>query len=125
MAIQVTAMETGGVEIIAISGKIVGSSQSSHEFQELFRSLVSEGKKKYVIDLAETPWTNSLGVGMLMSAYTTVKKQGGDVVLANATDRIRDLLRVTRLDAVFPVHDSLYAAMEHLRSLDNQTPLSP
>jgi anti-sigma B factor antagonist len=118
MAMHVKAMETGGVEIIAVSGKIVGSSQSSSEFQELFRSLVAEGKKKYVIDLADTPWTNSLGVGMLMSAYSTVKKQGGDIVLANATERIRDMLRVTRLDAVFSVHDSLHAAMEHLRSLD-------
>lgn len=122
MSIQIKAMETGGVEIITVSGKIVGSAQSSQEFQDLFRSLVTEGKKKYVIDLTETPWTNSLGVGMLMSAYSTVKKQGGDVVLANATERIRDLLRVTRLDAVFSVHDSLYEAMEHLRSIDHNSP---
>ncbi|HEX6790253.1 MAG TPA: STAS domain-containing protein [Candidatus Krumholzibacteria bacterium] len=119
MAMHVKSMNADGVEIVTVSGKIVGSSQSSQEFQDLFRSLVSEGKKKYVIDLTETPWTNSLGVGMLMSAYTTVKKQGGDIVLANATERIRDLLRVTRLDAVFAVHDSLYSAMEHLRSLEN------
>jgi anti-sigma B factor antagonist len=71
-----------------------------------------------VIDLAETPWTNSLGVGMLMSAYSSVKKSGGDVVLANATQRIRDMLRVTRLDHVFSVHDSLSDAIEHLRSAD-------
>jgi anti-sigma B factor antagonist len=116
MGIEVKALEDSGVEIIAISGKIVGSAQASHDFQELFHSLVSEGKKKYVIDLTETPWTNSLGVGMLMSAYTSVKKSGGDVVLANATDRIRDLLRVTRLDQVFSVHDSLSDAMEHLKS---------
>jgi anti-sigma B factor antagonist len=120
MSMQVKAMETGGVEIIAVSGKIVGSAQSSQEFQDLFRSLVTAGKKRYVIDLTDTPWTNSLGVGMLMSAYSTVKKQGGNVVLANATERIRDLLRVTRLDAVFSVHDSLYEAMEHLRSLDRE-----
>ena len=118
MSMQVTSMESGGVEIVAVSGKIVGSAQSSQEFQDLFRTLVGAGKKKYVIDLTDTPWTNSLGVGMLMSAYTTVKKQGGEVVLANATERIRDLLKVTRLDAVFSVHDSLYSAMEHLRSQD-------
>jgi len=72
-----------------------------------------------VIDLAETPWTNSLGVGMLMSAYTSVKKSGGDVVLANATDRIRDLLRVTRLDSVFTVHNSVFEAMEHLKATED------
>ncbi|HET6349853.1 MAG TPA: STAS domain-containing protein [Candidatus Krumholzibacteria bacterium] len=121
MSIEVTAVERGGVEIVAISGKIVGSEQSSKEFQELFQNLVAEGKRRYVIDLTETPWTNSLGVGMLMSAYTTVKKHGGDVVLANATTRIRDMLRVTRLDAVFLVHDSLDSALEHLRAADTSS----
>jgi anti-sigma B factor antagonist len=120
MGIEVKAHASDGVEIIAISGHIVGSTKASQDFQELFRSLVSEGKKKYVIDLTETPWTNSLGVGMLMSAYTSVKKSGGEVVLANATDRIRDLLRVTRLDHVFSVHNSLNDAMEHLKSLDSE-----
>jgi anti-sigma B factor antagonist len=114
--IEVKAVATGGVEVVAISGKIVGSAQASQDFQELFRSLVAEGKRKYVIDLTETPWTNSLGVGMLMSAYTSVKKSGGDVVLANATQRIRDMLKVTRLDQVFSVHDSLADALEYLRA---------
>ncbi|HET6462717.1 MAG TPA: STAS domain-containing protein [Candidatus Krumholzibacteria bacterium] len=118
MGIEVKAHASGGVEIITISGHIVGSSQASQDFQELFRSLVAEGKKKYVIDLADTPWTNSLGVGMLMSAYTSVKKSGGDVVLANATDRIRDMLRVTRLDSVFTVHNSVFDAMEHLKTTE-------
>jgi anti-sigma B factor antagonist len=116
--IEVKAVDQGGVEIVAISGHIVGSAKASQDFQELFRSLVAEGKRKYVIDLADTPWTNSLGVGMLMSAYTSVKKSGGDVVLANATQRIRDLLKVTRLDHVFAVHDSLADALEHLRAMD-------
>jgi anti-sigma B factor antagonist len=116
--IEVKAVENGGVEIVAISGHIVGSAKASQDFQELFRSLVTEGKRKYVIDLAETPWTNSLGVGMLMSAYTSVKKSGGDVVFANATQRIRDLFKVTRLDHVFSVHDSLEAAMQHLAASD-------
>jgi len=51
-----------------------------------------------------------------MSAYTSVKNSGGDVVLANTTDRIRDLLRVTRLDQVFSVYTSVTEAMERLKS---------
>jgi anti-sigma B factor antagonist len=115
MGIEVKAIENSGVEIVAISGKIVGSAQASADFQTLIHSLLAQGKKKYVIDLIDTPWTNSLGVGMLMSAYTSVKKSGGEVVFANATDRIRDLFKVTQLDHVFSVHESLKDAMEHLR----------
>jgi anti-sigma B factor antagonist len=114
--IEVKAVAHGGVEIVAISGHIVGSAKASQDFQELFRTLVADGKRKYVIDLAETPWTNSLGVGMLMSAYTSVKKSGGDVVLANATQRIRDMLQVTRLDHVFSVHNSVEEAIEALKA---------
>jgi len=125
MAIEVTRMETRGIEVVAISGKIVGSAQSSREFHELIRSLVADGKRKFVVDLKETPWTNSLGVGMLMGAYISVKNQGGEVVLANPTDRIRDLLRVTRLYQVFEVFDSLEAAVERLVSMSNDPPTQP
>jgi anti-sigma B factor antagonist len=125
MGIEVTHMQSGRVEVVAISGKIVGSAQSSREFHDLFRSLVADGKKKFVVDLTETPWTNSLGVGMLMGAYISVKNHGGDMVLANAGDRIRDLLRVTRLFTVFEVFDSLEAAVERLGSMGSDPPTKP
>jgi len=119
---EVTSMQTRGIEVVAISGKIVGSAQSSQEFHDLIRSLVVSGKRKFVIDLSETPWTNSLGVGMLMVAYTSVKNHGGEVVLANATERISDLLRVTRLYQVFEVFDSLPAAVDRLATKSSDPP---
>jgi anti-sigma B factor antagonist len=114
MAIEVTNVQQDGVEVVAISGKIVGSQPASDAFHELFRGLLADGKRKFVIDLTETPWTNSLGVGMLMGAYSSVKRAGGDIVLANATDRIRDLLRVTQLYRVFDVYNSLDDAIAGL-----------
>lgn len=117
MAIDIKATEVGGADVVAISGKIVGSAQSSREFHELIKSLIDDGKRKFVIDLTETPWTNSLGVGMLMGAYTSVKGSQGVIVLANATERIRDLLKVTRLDLVFEIFDSVDDALAHLGSV--------
>ena len=125
MGIEVTSMETRGIEVVAISGKIVGSAQASRDFHELFQSLVAEGKRKFVIDLTETPWTNSLGVGMLMGAYISVKNHGGEVVLAKPSERIQDLLRVTRLYQVFDVFDSLEAAVDHLGSVSKDPPTQP
>jgi len=125
MGMEVTSMQTRGIEVVAISGKIVGSAQASQEFNDLFRSLVANGKRKFVIDLTETPWTNSLGIGMLMVAYASVKNHGGEVVLANATERIRDLLRVTRLYQVFEVFDTLEAAVERLALMGNDPPTQP
>lgn len=124
MAIAVTSMETRGIEVVAISGKIVGSAQSSQEFHDLVRSLVADGKRRFVIDLTETPWTNSLGVGMLMGAYSTVKNHAGELVLANATVRIREILRITQLDKVFEVFDSMEAALERVGS-SHDPPTSP
>lgn len=122
MGIEVKNVQQDGVEVVAICGKIVGSQPASEAFHALFRGLVADGKRKFVIDLTETPWTNSLGVGMLMGAYSSVRQAGGDIVLANATDRIRDLLRVTQLYRVFEVHDSLDAAVASVAAKGPDTP---
>lgn len=112
--IEVTRLQSGGADVVAVSGKIVGSQDNYKAFHEMFQTLIAEGSRKFIIDLEATPWTNSLGVGMLIGAYASVKNHGGEVVLANPTERIRDLLKVTKLYNVFEVFDSLEEAAARL-----------
>jgi anti-anti-sigma factor len=116
MGIEVSHVRSHGIEVVAISGKIVGSAPASEAFHELFRQQLESGKRKFVIDLTLTPWTNSLGIGMLMGAHTSVRKSGGEIVLAHASERIHDLLRVTHLHKVFEVFDTVPQALERLGS---------
>jgi anti-sigma B factor antagonist len=64
-----------------------------------------------VIDLARTDWMNSVGLGMLISALTTVRNAGGRLVLANI-DKIESILTITRLISVFEHFDSRDAALK-------------
>ena len=75
-----------------------------HEYIEL-------NKKNIVVDLANVDWMNSVGLGMLISALTTVKNSGGRLVLANI-DKIESILTITRLISVLEHFESRDAAMK-------------
>jgi anti-sigma B factor antagonist len=69
-------------------------------------SLVNQGQRKIVLNLAEVPYLDSAGLGEVVRAYTTVTKQGGSLKLLNLTKRITDLLSITKLLTVFDTFDS-------------------
>ena len=103
----------GNVVILDISGKIMGGEETTlfhgkiHEYIEL-------NKKNFVVDLAKVDWMNSVGLGMLISALTTVKNSGGRLVLANIT-KIESILTITRLITVFEHYDSQEEAVKSFK----------
>ena len=103
----------GDVVILDISGKIMGGEETTlfhgkiHEYIEL-------NKKNFVVDLAKVDWMNSVGLGMLISALTTVKNSGGRLVLANIT-KIESILTITRLITVFEHYDSQDEAIKSFK----------
>jgi anti-anti-sigma regulatory factor len=78
--------------------------------------MLADGKRKFIVDLRDVPWVNSLGIGMLIGSYASVKNHGGELVFAHATDRILHMLAVTRLFCVFHVFDTVDAALEYMTS---------
>ena len=60
-----------------------------------------------MIDLARVDWMNSTGLGILISSYTTLRNQQGELKLANVTDKIQSLLTITKLVSVFDAYDSV------------------
>ena len=69
-------------------------------------SLVSQGQKKIILNLAAVPYIDSAGLGEIVRTYTTVSRQGGSLKLLNLTKRITDLLAITKLLTVFETFDS-------------------
>jgi len=72
---------------------------------------IQQNKKNFVIDMARVDWMNSVGLGMLISALTTIKNAGGRLVLANIT-KIESILTITRLITVFDHYDSREDALK-------------
>ena len=100
----------GDIVVLEVSGKIMGGEEATM-FHGKIHEYINHNKKNVVVDLAKVDWMNSVGLGMLISAMTTVKNSGGRFVLANIT-KIETILTITRLIKVFECYDSREEAMK-------------
>lgn len=98
------------VVVLSISGKIMGGEETTM-FHGKLHEYITQNKKNFLIDMAKVDWMNSVGLGMLISALTTVKNSGGRLVLANIT-KIESILTITRLITVFEHYDSRDEALK-------------
>ncbi len=98
--------EESGVMVIEPKGKIMGGPEST-ELHDLLHDLIDQGKKNVVIDLGKVDWMNSTGLGLLISGLTTLRKSGGELKLANVTDKIQSLLTITKLVTIFKSFDTV------------------
>lgn len=97
--------------VLEIKGNVMGGPEAA-EFNELVHKLLDEGKKNMVVDLADVKFMNSSGIGMLISAFTTMKNGGGSLKLANATEKINSLLVITKLITIFEHYESVDLAIK-------------
>jgi anti-sigma B factor antagonist len=79
-------------------------------------SLLNQGQKKIVLNLAAVPYIDSAGLGEIVRTYTTVSRQGGNLKLLNLTKRITDLLAITKLLTVFETYESENDAVQSFSS---------
>src|SRR5438445_10270462 len=94
----------GGVTIVDLTGRIV-LGEGSAGLRDLLRDLVREGIKKILLNLRNVDYIDSSGLGELVSAFTSMRSQGGEVKLLNLTKRVRALLQMTKLLTVFDITD--------------------
>ncbi len=102
--------EKDGVVCIALNGKIMGGPEAT-EINEKINLLLDEHKLKILVDLKNVDWMNSSGLGILIGAVTVIKNNNGALRLIHVSDRIKNLLRITKLDTVFEIHDTYEAAI--------------
>lgn len=95
-----------GVVILEPKGKIMGGPDASL-LNEKLHECIQDSRSQVVIDLAQVDWMNSTGLGILISSYTTLRQKGGELKLANVTEKIHSLLTITKLVSVFEAHDSV------------------
>ena len=95
----------GDVVVLDLKGKIT-LGEGDELLKDKVNSLVNQGHKKIVLNLADVPYIDSAGLGEVVRTYTTVSRQGGSLKLLNLTKRITDLLSITKLLTVFETYDS-------------------
>jgi anti-sigma B factor antagonist len=106
-----TTRQVDGVSIVDCSGRIT-LGEGSVILRDTVRELLSKGQKKILLNLGEVSYIDSSGIGELVSAFTTVRNQGGELKLLNLTKKVHDLLQITKLYTVFDVRDDEASAVK-------------
>jgi len=99
-----------GVTIMDLSGRIT-LGEGSVMLRDQIRELLGKGEKKILLNLGDVTYIDSSGIGELVSAFTTVRNQGGELKLLNLTKKVHDLLQITKLYTVFDVKDDEASAI--------------
>jgi anti-sigma B factor antagonist len=102
---QIEERNVGDVKVLDLKGKIT-LGEGDELLKDKVNSLLNQGLKKIVLNLADVPYVDSAGLGEIVRTYTTVSRQGGSLKLLNLTKRITDLLSITKLLTVFETFDN-------------------
>ena len=111
MSMKISNRQVDGVSIVDCSGRIT-LGEGSVTLRDTVRELLSKGRKKILLNLGEVNYIDSSGIGELVSAFTSVRNQGGELKLLNLTKKVHDLLQITKLYTVFDVKDDEAAAVK-------------
>ena len=102
MNMTTSTRHAGNVTIVDISGRIELGHESA-ALRELVRELLSKGHKQILLNLGDVHYIDSAGLGSLISSFTSVRKQGGELKLLDLTNKVHDVLQLTKLYTVFDV----------------------
>ena len=103
--LNITERQAGDITILDMNGKVT-IGEGSVALRTAIRRLLGEGKKKILLDLGGVGYVDSSGIGELVSSFTAVNKEGGSLKLLKLTQKLQDLLAITKLLTVFDVFDS-------------------
>ena len=110
MPLTVTQKQAGDITILEVSGRIVLGDETA-AFRNAVRELISAGKKKILLNLGEVSYIDSSGLGELVGAFTTVRREGGEIKLLNLQKRVRDVVQIVKLETLFEPFDDEAAAL--------------
>lgn len=114
MPLQVATRDLGEVALLELTGRLDGGPGAA-QLPNILRTLLAKGCKTIVLDLADVPWANSLGIGVLISSYSLAKDEGAKLVLCSVPERVLQVLQICGVvPGVFDVHADAEAALARL-----------
>ncbi len=104
MSMKASTRQVDGITIVDLSGRIT-LGEGSVVLRDAIKDLLGKGQKKILLNLGDVSYIDSSGIGELVSAFTSVRNQGGELKLLHLTKKVHDLLQITKLYTVFDVKD--------------------
>jgi anti-sigma B factor antagonist len=99
MGIQINVREAQGVTVLDLKGGVV-LAPDGKALHERVSQLVAQNRTRILLNVSEVTHIDSTGLGEMVSAFSQVKKNGGELKLANATDKLQHLIKLTNLEAI-------------------------
>ncbi|HSG29777.1 MAG TPA: STAS domain-containing protein [Candidatus Krumholzibacterium sp.] len=104
--LTITNRDAGDVVILDLEGQIDGGPKSE-KIHEMIKDGLEKGQKKFVLDMSDVKWLNSLGAGVLIAAYASAKRADAMLKLHSVTDRVGSVLKTCGLiPEVFDVYEN-------------------
>jgi anti-sigma B factor antagonist len=114
VTMKASTRQVDGITVVDLSGRIT-LGEGSVVLRDTVRDLLAKGDRKMLLNLGEVTYIDSSGIGELVSAFTTVRNQGGELKLLNLTKKVHDLLQITKLYTVFDIKDDEAAAISSFK----------
>jgi anti-sigma B factor antagonist len=105
MSLDITTSEIDGISVLALNGRIV-LGEESNLFRQKVKGMIGDGKKKIILNMANVTYIDSAGLGILVAAHVSAKKEGAALHLSNLGNKFHDVLQLTRLLTIFSVYDT-------------------
>jgi anti-sigma B factor antagonist len=115
MSMLLKSRRLDDVVILDLSGRVT-IGEGTVMFRDTLQKLLSNGDRKFLVNLSDVDYIDSSGLGEFVTAFTTVRHEGGQLKLLNLTRRVRDLLQITKLLTVFESYDSETEALKSMRN---------
>jgi len=122
MSVKVSIRQIDDVSVVDVSGRIT-LSDGSNAVRDALRAMAGEGRKNILLNFKEVFYIDSSGLGALVSSYATLTNQGVQLKLLNLTNRVKDLLMITKLLTVFEVYDDEAEAVRSFPKLAAAAPI--
>jgi anti-sigma B factor antagonist len=111
VSMKATNRQVEGVAVVDMSGRIT-LGEGSVVLRDTIRDLIGKGNKKILLNLGDVTYIDSSGIGELVSAFTAVRRENGELKLLNLTKKVHDLLQITKLYTVFDIKDDEATAIK-------------
>jgi anti-sigma B factor antagonist len=111
MALSIVEKDSGGITVLELAGRVTLGDES-HQLRTKLKELLSQGKTRLVLDLANVSYIDSAGLGTLVGGYTSAYNMGAIMKLANLTKKFHEQLHITKLVTIFDVYDTVDEALQ-------------
>src|SRR5215469_11836565 len=107
---KINSRDVDGVTVLDLNGRLV-LGEGTVPLREQVQGCLARGAKLILLNLRGVPFIDSCGIGELVTSFTSVRRQGGELKLVNLEKKVHGVLQISKLHTIFEVYEDEAAAV--------------